>query len=47
VCCTLLTLGGRRDKLLMAAGVGQGFSVMDMVKPDPRRVRRNLSAIIK
>jgi len=32
---------------LVAAGVGQGFAVMDMVKPDPRRVRRNLSAIIK
>ena len=37
---------GRRDKLLVAAGVRDGFQLKDLAKPDPRRVRRNLSAII-
>lgn len=37
----------RRDKLLVAAGVSAGFCVRDLVKPDARRTRRNLSAIIK
>ncbi|KAA0168256.1 hypothetical protein FNF28_02551 [Cafeteria roenbergensis] len=34
------------DKLLVAAGVSAGFCVRDLVKPDARRTRRNLSAII-
>lgn len=35
-----------RDKLLKACGVSGGFNLVDLLKPDPRRVRRNLSAII-
>lgn len=48
----ILTLGMNfydmkyRDKLLMACGVQEGFNVRDLIKPDPKRTRRNLSAII-
>ena len=43
-CCTATVR--HRDKLLKACGIASGFTLRDLTKPDPRRVRRNLSAII-
>eukprot|EP01138_Halocafeteria_seosinensis_P014875 gb/GECG01015185.1/.p1 GENE.gb/GECG01015185.1/~~gb/GECG01015185.1/.p1 ORF type:complete len:485 (+),score=97.67 gb/GECG01015185.1/:1-1455(+) len=34
------------NKLLTACGVKEGFHIRDLIKPDPKRTRRNLSAII-
>jgi hypothetical protein len=34
------------NKLLVAAGVHEGFTLRDLIKPEPARLRRNLSAII-
>lgn len=34
------------NKLLVASGVHEGFTLRDMIRPDPVRLRRNLSGII-
>lgn len=36
----------RRNKLLLASGVKEGFLLRDLIKPDPLRTRTNISAII-
>lgn len=35
-----------RNKLLHAAGVNESFPLHDLIKPDPARLRRYLSAMI-
>lgn len=42
----MMRCGVRRNKLLLASGVAEGFSVRDLVRRDPRHIRRDLSAII-
>ena len=41
-----LTLTSCRNKLLVASGVHEGYTLRDLIKPDPARLRRNLSGII-
>jgi len=35
-----------RNKLLVASGVSEGYTLRELIKPEPTRLRRNLSAII-
>lgn len=35
-----------RQRLLTASGVPEGYTLRDHIKPDPSRVRRNLSGVV-
>jgi hypothetical protein len=35
-----------RNKLLVASGVADGFTLREMIRPDPARLQKNLSGVI-